>query len=164
MVIQLLATALLIRVGNHRRALQKIIALQRAGGRNPMTHENAEDLTANVLVGRSVRHRSTIRLAPSLLWPHGNSGQDSATEEQILAFAACPLLGATRTWSRHHFGASHHASRVLPERLRPYTGRTFKYTSLKCGPGATTRTSHIGSRHEGQRGRSATNTIEVKTK
>ena len=28
-----------------------------------MTHENAEDLTANVLVGRSVRHRSTIEFA-----------------------------------------------------------------------------------------------------
>ncbi len=39
---------------------KKIIALQRAGRRNPMTHENAEDLTANVLVGRSVKHRSTI--------------------------------------------------------------------------------------------------------
>jgi hypothetical protein len=37
--------------------------LQRAGRRNPMTHENAEDLTANVLVGRSVRHRSTIGFA-----------------------------------------------------------------------------------------------------
>ena len=43
--------------------LEKIIALQRAGRRNPMTHENAEDLTAHVLVGRSVRHRSTIRFA-----------------------------------------------------------------------------------------------------
>jgi len=28
-----------------------------------MTHENAEDLTANVLVGRSVRNGSTIGLA-----------------------------------------------------------------------------------------------------
>ena len=28
-----------------------------------MTHENAEDLTANVLVRRSVRHRSTIGFA-----------------------------------------------------------------------------------------------------
>ena len=43
--------------------LEKIIALQHAGRRNPMTHENAEDLTANVLVGRSVRHRSTIGFA-----------------------------------------------------------------------------------------------------
>ncbi|MGB8895038.1 MAG: hypothetical protein WCD13_12145 [Pseudolabrys sp.] len=42
---------------------KKIIALQRAGRRNPMTHENAEDLTANVLIGRSVRHRSTIGFA-----------------------------------------------------------------------------------------------------
>ena len=42
---------------------KKIIALQRAGRRNPMTHENAEDLTANVLVGRSLRHRSTLGFA-----------------------------------------------------------------------------------------------------
>ena len=28
---------------------KKIIALQRTGRRNPMTHENAEDLTANVI-------------------------------------------------------------------------------------------------------------------
>jgi hypothetical protein len=35
--------------------------------------------------------------------------------------------------------------------------------SLKCGPVWTTLTSHIGSPQEGQRGRSATNTIEVKT-
>jgi hypothetical protein len=39
---------------------KKIIALQRAGRRDPMTHENAKDLTANVLVGRSVMHKSTI--------------------------------------------------------------------------------------------------------
>jgi hypothetical protein len=43
--------------------VRKIIALQRAGRRNSMAHENAEDLTANVLVGRSVRHRSTIGFA-----------------------------------------------------------------------------------------------------
>jgi hypothetical protein len=42
---------------------KKIIALQRAGRRNPMTHENAEDLTANILVGRSFKHRSTIGFA-----------------------------------------------------------------------------------------------------
>ena len=42
---------------------KKIIALERAGRRNAMTHENAEDLTANVLVGSSIRHRSTIGLA-----------------------------------------------------------------------------------------------------
>ena len=42
---------------------KKIIALQRAGRRNPMAHENAEDLTANVFVGRSVKHRSTIGFA-----------------------------------------------------------------------------------------------------
>jgi hypothetical protein len=28
-----------------------------------MMHENAEDLTANILVGRSVKHRSTIGFA-----------------------------------------------------------------------------------------------------
>jgi len=42
---------------------KKIIALQRAGRWNPITHENAEDLTANILVGRSVKHRLTIGLA-----------------------------------------------------------------------------------------------------
>ena len=42
---------------------KKMIALQRASCRNPMTHENAEDLTAHVLVGRSVKHRSTMRFA-----------------------------------------------------------------------------------------------------
>jgi ABC transporter substrate binding protein len=42
---------------------KKITALQRAGRRNPMTHENAEDLTANILVGRSVKHRSTMGFA-----------------------------------------------------------------------------------------------------
>ena len=42
---------------------KKIIALQRAGRKNPVAHENAEDLTANVLVGRSVKHRLTIGFA-----------------------------------------------------------------------------------------------------
>jgi hypothetical protein len=42
---------------------KKIIALQRTGRRNLMTHENAEDLTANVIVGRPVKHRSTIGFA-----------------------------------------------------------------------------------------------------
>ena len=42
---------------------KKIIALQRAGRWNPITHENAEDLTANILVGRSVKHRLTIGFA-----------------------------------------------------------------------------------------------------
>src|SRR4029450_9214014 len=40
--------------------LKKIIALQRAGRRNPMTHENAKDLTGYILVGKSVKHKSTI--------------------------------------------------------------------------------------------------------
>ena len=38
--------------------IQEIVALQCASRRYPMPHENAEDLMANVLVGRSVRHRS----------------------------------------------------------------------------------------------------------
>ena len=58
-----------------------------------MTHENAEDLTANVLVGRSVRHRSTIGFAR-----HRSYGC-TATVDKIaqpmgnLASAACPLSG-----------------------------------------------------------------------
>jgi hypothetical protein len=73
--------------------------LQRAGRRNPMTHENAEDLTANVLVGRSVRHRSTIGFAR-----HRSYGR-TATVDKIaqpmgnLAFCRCPLSGAKRTWA-----------------------------------------------------------------
>ena|SRR5690349_13787983 len=43
---------------------KKIIALQRACGRNPVPHENSENLTANVLVGRSVTHRLTIGFTP----------------------------------------------------------------------------------------------------
>ena len=85
-----------------------------------MTHENAEDLTANVLVGRSVRHRSTIRFARHRCYGRTATVDKIAQPRSNLAFAACPLLGATRTWSRHHFGASHHASRVLPERLSPH--------------------------------------------
>ena len=78
---------------------KKIIALQRAGRRNPMAHENAEDLTANVLVGRSVRHRSTIGFAR-----HRSYGR-TATVDKIaqpmgdLAYCrACPLSGVKRTW------------------------------------------------------------------
>jgi len=63
MVTQLLATALLIPLEITIAHFKKIIALQSAGRRNPMTHENAEDLAANILVGRSVKHRSTIGFA-----------------------------------------------------------------------------------------------------
>ena len=49
---------------------KKIIALQRAGRRNPMMHKNAEDLTANILVGRSVKHRSTIGFARHRSYGH----------------------------------------------------------------------------------------------
>jgi hypothetical protein len=38
--------------------IKKIVALQCAGRRYPMAHENAEDLMANVFVGKSVRHGS----------------------------------------------------------------------------------------------------------
>lgn len=40
--------------------IEKIIALKRAAHRYPMAHKNAEDLTANVRVGRSIMHGSTI--------------------------------------------------------------------------------------------------------
>jgi hypothetical protein len=60
--------------------------LQRAGRRNPMTHENAEDLTANVLVGRSVRHRSTIGFAR-----HGCYGR-TATVDKIAQPEEQPCL------------------------------------------------------------------------
>ena len=43
--------------------IEEIVTLQCAGRRYPMAHENAEDLTANVLVGRSVKHRLTIGFA-----------------------------------------------------------------------------------------------------
>ena len=42
---------------------KKIIALQRAGRGNPMTHKNAEDLTANLHIGRSIMHGSTLGIA-----------------------------------------------------------------------------------------------------
>ena len=73
--------------------LKKIIALQRAGRRNPMTHKNAEDLTANVLVGKSVRHRSTIGFA------HHRSYGRAATVDKIaqpmgnLAFCRMSAFG-----------------------------------------------------------------------
>jgi hypothetical protein len=55
---------------------KKIIALQRAGRSNPMTHENAEDLTANVIVGRSVRHSSTIGFAR-----HNSNGRTATVDK-----------------------------------------------------------------------------------
>jgi len=42
-----------------------------------MTHENAEDLTANILVGRSVKHRSTIG------FPRHHSYGRAATVDKI---------------------------------------------------------------------------------
>jgi hypothetical protein len=57
------------------------------------------------------------------------------------------------------------ASRVLPESLSPPSQVAHSNVrSLKCGPAETTRVSHIDSPHERQRGRSLTNTIEVKAK
>ena len=56
---------------------KKIIALQRPGRRNPVTHENAKDLTANILVGRSVKHRSTIG------FPRHHSYGRAATVDKI---------------------------------------------------------------------------------
>jgi hypothetical protein len=69
---------------------KKIIALQRACRRNPMTHENAEDLTANILVGRSIKHRSTIGFAR-----HRSYGR-TATVDKI----AQPLVGSSLRWVR----------------------------------------------------------------
>src|SRR5215470_3517573 len=79
---------------------KKIIALQRASRKNPMTHENAEYLTANILVGRSVKHRSTIEFAR-----HRSYGRMATVEKIAQPIAAvpwpredrlpieCPLLG-----------------------------------------------------------------------
>ena len=39
---------------------EKMIALKDAARRYPIAHENAEDLPANVLIGRPVDHRSPI--------------------------------------------------------------------------------------------------------
>jgi hypothetical protein len=78
--------------------------LQRAGRRNPMTHENAEDLTANILVGRSVKHRSTIGFArhrsygrtatvDKIAQPMGNLGFGRGRT----ATGRIPLSGVKRT-------------------------------------------------------------------
>ena len=76
---------------------KKIIALQRADRRNPMTHENAEDLTANSLIGRSVKHRSTIGFArhrsygrtatvDKIAQPMGNVGFGRTAASRMAAF------------------------------------------------------------------------------
>ena len=62
-----------------------------------MTHENAEDLTANVLVGRSVRHRSTIGFACDRSYGRTATVDKIAQPRSNRAFAACPLLGVKRT-------------------------------------------------------------------
>src|SRR6476659_4150322 len=76
---------------------KKIIALQRAGRKNPVAHENAEDLTANVLVGRSVRHRPTIRFARRRSYGRTATVDNIAQPRSNLAFAACPLSETKRT-------------------------------------------------------------------
>ena len=73
-----------------RTVPKKIIALQRAGRRNPMTHENADDLTANILVGRSFKHRSTIG------FPRHYSYGRAATVDKI-AQPIGKLFGCGRT-------------------------------------------------------------------
>src|SRR5262245_38007876 len=76
---------------------KKIIALQRAGRRNLMAHENAKDLTANILVGRSVKHRSTIGFArhrcdgrtatvDKIAQPMGNVGFGRTAASRMSAF------------------------------------------------------------------------------
>ena len=73
---------------------KKIIALQRAGRRNPMTHENAEDLTANILVGRSVKHGSTIGSLAICDWLA--SGLVRPADHANVADALCPEHVAVR--------------------------------------------------------------------
>ena len=72
---------------------KKIIALQRPGRRNPVTHENAEDLTANILVGRSVKHRSTIGFPRHHSYGRAATVDNIAQPRSNLAFAACPPPG-----------------------------------------------------------------------
>ena len=75
-----------------------------------MTHENAEDLTANVLVGRSVRHRSTIGFAR-----HRSYGR-TATVDKIAQpmgnlgrLPACPLSKVMRTCAPSTEGGCRHS-------------------------------------------------------
>ena len=74
---------------------KKIIALQRAGRRNPMTHENANDLTANILVGRSVKHRSIAEIFS----PFG-------PQVQFASFTFFAGLGSVQRTARGHPNAS----------------------------------------------------------
>ena len=70
-----------------------------------MAHENAEDLTANVLVGRSVKHRSTTGFAR-----HRSYGR-TATVDKIAqpmgnrAFCGMSAFGgrADKNWRRIAF-------------------------------------------------------------
>ena len=82
---------------------KKIIALQRAGRRNPMTHENAEDLAANVLVGRSVNHRSTIGFAR-----HRSYGRTATVDKiaQPMSGQFEPTIAAGIDLAKTHNGAA----------------------------------------------------------
>jgi hypothetical protein len=64
-----------------------------------MTHENAEDLTANVLVGRSVKHRSTIGLARHR--SYGRTATVDKIAQPMSNLAFCRIVrfwGVKRTW------------------------------------------------------------------
>jgi hypothetical protein len=109
---------------------KKIIALQRAGRRNPMTHENAEDLTANILVGRSVKHGSTIGFAR-----HRSYGRAATVDKIVqpigsLGFGrgrivcGCPLLRSLLEVKRPLLVAAH-VSACDPKR----TGASIRYLS-----------------------------------
>ncbi len=56
-----------------------------------MTHENAEDLAANVFVGRSIKHRSTIGFAHR---SYGCSGVARMTVLQSPLFIQSRALSA----------------------------------------------------------------------
>jgi hypothetical protein len=90
--------------------LKKIIALQRAGRRNPMTHENAKDLTAYILVGKSVKHKSTIGFVR-----HGSYGR-TATVDKI----AQPMgnVGFGRGWTAASRMSAFGGKADIPHALR----------------------------------------------
>jgi hypothetical protein len=65
-----------------------------------MTHENAEDLTANVLVGRSVRHRSTIGFARHRFYARTATVDKIARPMGNLAFCRGARAGRALTVER----------------------------------------------------------------
>jgi hypothetical protein len=84
--------------------------LQRAGRRNPMTHENAKDLTAYILVGKSVKHKSTIGFVR-----HGSYGR-TATVDKI----AQPMgnVGFGRGWTAASRMSAFGGKADIPHALR----------------------------------------------